>query len=343
MIALPCRRLLPALSLGLFVSACILPKGWAEVGDERTRAKPPAAKPSGLVPSVNLSPRASVVTDVRCDTLVEPFELTNNLVALAKLSAEMGMATLFQQNQSAKAAVPRSVKTAAKNMNWMPITWEKMYGEDLHKQRADVLPSGSTKMAKLYEQGNGILKRILAQITDPHPFEFKLSVTDDPKANAEAYPGGYLYLSKEALDRGPEYAAFALAHEIGHVTKRHTTKETQARIVDSVTTFDELKQLMAGPNANPATVLHYGRYLHGLFLNYSREQESQADGCAIRLLAGTPGIEARKAADAFLRDLREDQPGGAKVSGHVSTHPSYPERKKRIELLLAHWTRKRPK
>jgi predicted Zn-dependent protease len=258
------------------------------------------------------------------------------------LSAEMGVGGSLQRAPSASKSVslPGHVKRAAKNMNWMPIDWEKLYGQDLHQKRTDILNPANKAAARFYKQGNDMLKQVLAQISEPHPFEFKLYVSKETQANAEAFPGGYLYISKEALNRGAEYATFALAHEIGHVTKRHTTKEIQTRIVDSITTFDDLRKLMVARNASPATVLSYGRFLHGLFLNYSRDQETQADACAVHMMARIPGFDVRKATDAFLKALREDQHDGAGARGHVSTHPSYPERKQRIERLLAHYLNK---
>jgi Zn-dependent protease with chaperone function len=273
--------------------------------------------------------------DWRCDTLVEPFELVDNAVVLARIAAERGGGPA-----RGGAGLSNATKASIRHTNWMPLSVEKTYGENLHKQRTDIRDPGGRRWAALYKQGNEILARLVPQIPEPRPVEFRLFVTEQTEPNAEAYPGGYLYVSRGALERGEAYASFALAHEIGHVTKRHTTRELQARVVDSAATLDQLRVLMGLRGPDPSVVNRQVQSLRARFLSYSRDQESEADACAIRLIAGIPGGDARRAADAFLKELGDDPEESAVARGRLSTHPGYRERRGKIGRVLGHYARR---
>jgi predicted Zn-dependent protease len=79
--------------------------------------------------------------------------------------------------------------------------------------------------------------------------------------------------------------------------------------------------------------------LQARFLNYSRDQESEADACAVRMMAGIDAATARTAVAAFLKDLGEDGDGTAVARGRLSSHPSYRERKGKIDRVLAYYDR----
>ncbi|NQV32427.1 MAG: M48 family metalloprotease, partial [Phycisphaeraceae bacterium] len=54
---------------------------------------------------------------------------------------------------------------------------------------------------------------------------FVITVVDDPKPNAFALPGGYVFITHSILElcgMEPDQVAFVLAHEMAHITKGHT-------------------------------------------------------------------------------------------------------------------------
>lgn len=56
-------------------------------------------------------------------------------------------------------------------------------------------------------------------------------------------------------------AYFALAHEIAHLLQRHETRSIQARITDSIGSFEGLCKLIDGATSNPASWLAYSNEL----------------------------------------------------------------------------------
>ncbi|MEQ9683699.1 MAG: M48 family metalloprotease, partial [Rhodospirillales bacterium] len=70
----------------------------------------------------------------------------------------------------------------------------------------------------------------LAKVSDLPDLKFKFTVLDDPNINAFALPGGYVYITRGliALAENEAEMAGVLAHEIGHVTARHTAQRYSA-------------------------------------------------------------------------------------------------------------------
>lgn len=286
------------------------------------------------------------VDDHLCAAMVDEFRLTSGAMAVIESGVgkvgewAMGMFTPEQGagNESDASDIERisdETRVAAKRTNWMPITVEKMYGEQLHKRRLRQLPEviqrkRKGRVARLYKRADEVLNKLLAQIEEEYPYQFQLFLTNDADVDAEALPGGYIYLTTGTLDRG--MVELVLGHELMHVTKRHTTRELQARLIDSVSTVDDIKDLMS--ERDVGSVTRRAKALEGRILNYSRQQELQADACAVRLAQTLPGFDTAKQIDRYIRQIGSTQPEGATTA---SLHPSYPDRKSRIiQAMQAH-------
>jgi predicted Zn-dependent protease len=108
-----------------------------------------------------------------------------------------------------------------------------------------------------------------------------------------------------------------LAHEMSHVILRHGTNQV------SKATLIEIPAEVAGAAVGQSTLgqvvqLGLGVGLNGLFLKYSREDESQADALGARIMAeaGYNPIEMA----AFFEKLQGK--GGPGVPQFLSSHPS---------------------
>jgi predicted Zn-dependent protease len=116
----------------------------------------------------------------------------------------------------------------------------------------------------------------------PGPFQFRLLVSSSEAVNAFALPGGFLVVNRGLLDeaKSGDEVAGVLAHEMSHVTLRHSTK----RLAGGLGTLAALSLMLGVVDvAWPAyTVAH----LAGL--QYERSQEAEADehGRALLLRAG---------------------------------------------------------
>lgn len=272
--------------------------------------------------------------DLQCDILVAEFKLQNNAVSVIGASAKGTWNSIFN-GKSRDQAVLEAAKSSAQKSNWMPLSLERRYGEYLHnerlKQGAVVLPSTKNRRyRRLYKQSQKLLKELAAALPSSNPFEFRVFITSSLDIDAEALPGGYIYVSRGALRS--ESAAAVVAHEIAHVTKRHTTRELQVRLVESVTTLSELQRLLAQKGAKPNGALQGLRALHGKFLRYSRQQELEADACAVRIVAEAPNVDGKRAVEATIRELRTTEQQRPKNA--ASDHPSYPERERVLRAAL---------
>jgi predicted Zn-dependent protease len=66
----------------------------------------------------------------------------------------------------------------------------------------------------------------LAKVSDMPNLNFTITVLNDSKVNAFALPGGFVCITRGLLALAENEAEMAgvLAHEIGHVTARHTAE-----------------------------------------------------------------------------------------------------------------------
>ena len=140
--------------------------------------------------------------------------------------------------------------------------------------------------------------------------------------NAFALPGGDVLLTDQlvaAMDNDDLVAA-VLAHEIGHVAHRHTTRhllQSSFMALGSVLLLGDVSAV-AGLAATVPTVL-----LHNA---YSRDFEREADRFAFDLLQRA-GRSPREFAQALTRlEDAASRHGGSDVPSFVSTHPSTKER-----------------
>ncbi len=270
-----------------------------------------------------LSPKASVVLDKNCPTIVQPYKLADNAASLALFSAkeaasDMGARLLESAGSLLKGGsrptiapasnkLTASTKLAAKQLNWLPMTTEVAYGERLHQDEAALLERDSKLGQKYYPIADKILAQILDSVGEPQEYQFKLYILKNASRNAAARPGGFLYLDQGLVDDAAQLpkAYFALAHEVAHVLQRHETKELQSNIVDSISSKDDLMRVMTTSRGDPSAPLAYLKTERNRFTQHHVDQELQADSCAVRLLnRALPDQKALVASiNAFINDL----------------------------------------
>jgi len=161
--------------------------------------------------------------------------------------------------------------------------------------------------------------------------QFRITVLNTPEMNAFALPGGYVYVTRGLLSLMNSEAEMAgvLAHEVGHVTARHTAKRYSqaqgvgiaAAVLGAATGSRELAQLgQAGGQAWLAS--------------FSRDQEFQADSLGVRYMSRA-GYQPAAQGDIlaslgryhdFVARLNSGKAKGASI---FSTHPQTPERVRR--------------
>ena len=169
---------------------------------------------------------------------------------------------------------------------------------------------------------NQIGKRISADTERPD-ITYKFFVLDTPMVNAFALPGGYVYVTRGlmAIANSEDELAGVMAHEVGHITGRHTAERYSRGVVTSL----GAAAVAAALNSQAASdVLGVGTQLYTA--SYSRGQESQADSLGVRYLSKAgydTGAMAR-----FLRNMDAYTKYEASLAGQAdngadffATHP----------------------
>lgn len=169
---------------------------------------------------------------------------------------------------------------------------------------------------------NRLVNRVgqrIAAVSDMPELDWTFTVLDSPMINAMALPGGYVYITRGMLERinTEDELAGVLAHEIAHVTARHTAQRiSQAQLAQL--------GLLAGAIAAPEIAQQYGDLAQLgaslLFQRYSRQQETQSDlvGTAYMAEAGYNPIGAREMLKTL--DRLRDQEASA-IDQYFQSHP----------------------
>ncbi|MDY7537881.1 M48 family metalloprotease [Undibacterium sp. 5I1] len=233
---------------------------------------------------------SNVVLDPVCKQPIQPFGITDNVASLGILTAKLkvkGFLDGFSKNGQPSLVVKDIIKLAARNLNWMPMDFEKQIGESKVPEGEVLAEDKNKDIKKTYAQAREILADILKNVPENNPYEFKIIVVKSSFGNATALPGGIILVDRDLFKKGtpPEYPYFVIAHEVSHVLQRHQTRAYQARLADGIDSLDNFRKLLGdASHVNPGAALEYASALKNMIVNYSEQQELQADSCAIRFM-----------------------------------------------------------
>ncbi len=151
--------------------------------------------------------------------------------------------------------------------------------------------------------------------------------------NALAFPGGKIVLTDElvALAPGDEAVLGVLAHELGHLQRRHLLR----RLITSTVT-GAVATLLVGDASGIATALPATL----ADLSYSRDMEREADDYAIERLhdAGLPVAPLadllEKMEAAHEERIKASGGSGVRLEGYLSTHPDTAERARKLRATV---------
>ena len=186
-----------------------------------------------------------------------------------------------------------------------------------------------TKYAKAYAQVRQIMNTILqsGQVEHAKDFEWSVKLIDADVLNAFACPGGKMYVYRgliQYLDNEAELAG-VMAHEIGHVSKRHSTRQMTKQYGVAA-----LTSMILGKNVSQlaTTTAQIAGNLGGLA--FSRSDEYEADAFAVKALASTDYNPLGVA--GFFKKM-EAEGKSSNTAAFLSTHPSSPDRISKITGL----------
>lgn len=171
--------------------------------------------------------------------------------------------------------------------------------------------------------GQDIVKHL-----EVHIFPYHFYVVDSGALNAFAAPAGYVFMNRgliEIMDDEGELAAI-LAHEIAHVQSRHIAQRmARARTLNLAALGGMLAGIFLGGEAGAAAIAGSQAGATSAMLNYSRQDEEEADRKGLRYLEA-----ANYSGKDFVKIMRKMGQDSWKAGGHMptylTTHPGVSER-----------------
>lgn len=209
----------------------------------------------------------------------------------------------------------------------VPESWDKKIGEQAEgglKEFGPVCESPEVKRN---------LTRLLALMRPTDSvYDYQVQILKSPIENAFALPGGKITVFSETIKKARNYEELAgiLAHEAGHVERRHGMKQ-----ISQYMTLRVILALAFGM-ADDATMISIvadtGALL--LLLKNSRDHERDADQYAAENLAAR-GISSKAIRDFFKRIGEEHKAAREKIPDFVLTHPADDDRVRFFERYEA--------
>jgi len=215
-----------------------------------------------------------------------------------------------------------------------PATGERIFtgGLSLEKGKqlgAEQHPKLKRQFGGAYDEGDlpayvASIGNLLARTSELPELGWTFTVLDSPVVNAFALPGGYVYVSRGliALAENEAQLASVLAHEIAHVTARHSAQRYGSQQLAGIASV--LSGALLGRPAGQATAA----LSQVAIASYSRDQELEADTLGIRYLSRA-GYDPDASA-AFLAKLQAESDLQAELAGDpdaandfslLQTHP----------------------
>jgi len=211
------------------------------------------------------------------------------------------------------------------------------------------------EVAKLVEQqiglysmpeGEAFLKEVggrLVAVVDDRRWKFSFQIVDQAEPNAFAIPGGGIYVSRGllALINREDELAGVLAHEIAHVTERHSARQQRQGFLPGLLSLPgnvvgKVVSANLGALINAPVDTVGGAWLS----RYGRGQETDSDRIGVRT-AAQAGYDPAALAD-ILRRLEQDvasQTGEQRRFSIFDSHPMTETRLKDIRNRVGSLTK----
>jgi len=168
----------------------------------------------------------------------------------------------------------------------------------------------------------------LAASARPSPFEFRFYLVEDEEINAQAIPGGAMYVNSGlvlAVNNAAELAG-VMSHEMGHVTARHIAKNINKMKGTSLVAnvfYLAIGILTGNPYLANAGGIAGSVAGQAFVSSFTRDAEREADALAIETMTHA-GWNPEGMVTMF-ETLKKEHGGGGGVQ-FLSSHPATDER-----------------
>ncbi len=217
-------------------------------------------------------------------------------------------------------------------VNRVPPSLEVKLGEAVFTQMSSTMEEiESEEIDAMLQQ---MTARLVAVVPERDAYDFQFHVVNDSTINAFALPGGNIVVHSALIMKAerPEEILGVLGHEIGHVTKRHSTRQ----LVGTIGLFALVQLVFGDVSGIAAVVVSGGAEL--ATLSYSRDHERESDDIGWVYLTNA-GIDPEGMIEFFERLKEEEEKNPlASAAGEglnfMSTHPATRERIDRLRGKL---------
>jgi predicted Zn-dependent protease len=160
----------------------------------------------------------------------------------------------------------------------------------------------------------------IAKTTSRADLDWHFFIVDSRQVNAFALPGGFIYVNRGLIERAQhlDELAGAVAHEIGHVVRRHSVSqmEKQGGANVAIGLGCRLTDLCSSDVAR--TAIQVGGA--ALFARYSRHDEAEADSEAVVNVIRA-GIDPEGIPVLFRRLIEERRSSPLRIEAFFASHP----------------------
>ncbi|SFC05725.1 Peptidase family M48 [Marinospirillum celere] len=212
------------------------------------------------------------------------------------------------------------------------IEAEIHFGRELASKVLGRYPAWDNSKVNLYINKVG---QLLVENSQRPELTYRFLALDTDEVNAFAAPGGYVFITRGALDQVANEAELAaiLAHEIGHIEHRHYVEAVGLRASQGDLESGLTTMLMGGGATAAIAFDQAVNAMMEIFFEtglQSHEDEYEADQTAVWLLT-LVGYHPGALKDFFERVQSQAEQEAAGIS---RTHPSFADRIQRLESEL---------
>lgn len=222
----------------------------------------------------------------------------------------------------------KKVLDRAKSLSELHITDEdeRALGAAISQNIRDLYGVQQDEAATRYVN---LVGRVIAEKTDRPGLDWQFIILDSDSTNAFAAPGGFIHITRGALAVMQSEAELAgvLAHEIAHVTERHTIKSIQK--MKGITLADDQTSLTGNSQVFKAVA---DKATEAILLGFGRGEELESDAVGLELAAACRYAPA--GLPKFLETLRDRYSQHQQRAGLFASHPETAERLERIHSLI---------
>jgi len=166
----------------------------------------------------------------------------------------------------------------------------------------------------------------IVEAAGPQPFEYHFYVVEDDDINAFAAPAGHIYIHTQTILAARDVSELAgvIAHEIGHVARRHIAQNYNRQRNTGIGYRAAVlaAAVLGGGAAATAAQLGGGLAAMAYLNSFGREAELEADTFAIETMPRA-GYDPNGLV-TFFETLQQESGGGQ--SDFLSSHPATADR-----------------